>query len=104
MGPIAVKMESSNSFSKQINSPNKVQKPKRQRNRVPVSCLACKKRKVKCDKGKPACGGCVRNGVGHLCQYINPPWIDNDASGGGSSPLASCQSLLSPVKDRKSVV
>lgn len=91
-------MESSNSFSKQINSPNKVQKPKRQRNRVPVSCLACKKRKVKCDKGKPACGGCVRNGVGHLCQYINPPWIDNDASGGGSSPLASCQSLLSPVK------
>ena len=42
--------------------------------------------------------GCVRNGVGHLCQYINPPWIDNDASGGGSSPLASCQSLLSPVK------
>lgn len=98
MGPIAVKMENSNSFSKQINSPNKVQKPKRQRNRVPVSCLACKKRKVKCDKGKPACGGCVRNGVGHLCQYINPPWIDKDVSGGGSSPLSSCHSLLSPVK------
>lgn len=98
MGPIAVKMENSNSFSKQINSPNKVQKPKRQRNRVPVSCLACKKRKVKCDKGKPACGGCVRNGVGHLCQYINPPWIDKDVSGEGSSPLSSCHSLLSPVK------
>lgn len=49
---------------------------KKQRKRVPVSCLVCKKRKVRCDKGRPACGGCVRNGVSHLCLYVEPHWSD----------------------------
>lgn len=44
------------------------------RNRVPVSCLICKRRKVKCDKVKPACGGCVKNGAAHLCTYLEPSW------------------------------
>ncbi|KAL6451695.1 HAP1 Heme-responsive zinc finger transcription factor HAP1 [Candida maltosa Xu316] len=79
---------------------DKVTKPKRQRNRVPVSCLSCKKRKVKCDKGKPACGGCIRNGVGHLCQYIDPPWLDAASpSPQQQQSLQSQQpSLSSPVK------
>lgn len=49
---------------------------RKQRNRVPISCLNCKKRKVKCDKVKPACGGCVKNQVAHLCHYIEPAWAE----------------------------
>lgn len=48
---------------------------KRRRVRVPVSCLNCKKRKVRCDKKKP-CSGCVSNNVGHLCVYMEPRWAD----------------------------
>ncbi|CUM68363.1 uncharacterized protein PRCAT00006085001 [Priceomyces carsonii] len=47
------------------------------RKRVPISCLNCKKRKVKCDKQKPACGGCVKNGVPNLCEYIEPQWASS---------------------------
>lgn len=49
---------------------------RKQRNRVPISCLNCKKRKVKCDKVKPACGGCVKNQVAHLCHYLEPLWAE----------------------------
>ncbi|PFH62969.1 hypothetical protein XA68_10720 [Ophiocordyceps unilateralis] len=34
---------------------------------VSVSCEICKQRKVKCDRGQPACGWCARNGV--VCEY-----------------------------------
>lgn len=54
--------------------------PKKQRKRVPISCLICKKRKVKCDKGRPACGGCIKNGVAHLCEYMEPHWSKGGAS------------------------
>ncbi|RCK57529.1 hypothetical protein Cantr_06651 [Candida viswanathii] len=90
MGPTILKIEES------PKSISKVSKPKRQRSRVPVSCLSCKKRKVKCDKGKPACGGCIRNGVGHLCEYIYPHWVDKGQNGLASSPAGAA--LQSPVK------
>ncbi|KAL2149023.1 hypothetical protein VTH82DRAFT_1709 [Thermothelomyces myriococcoides] len=32
-----------------------------------VSCELCKQRKVRCDRGQPACGWCSRNGA--LCEY-----------------------------------
>ena len=32
-----------------------------------VSCELCKQRKVKCDRGQPHCGWCVRNG--QICEY-----------------------------------
>lgn len=32
-----------------------------------VSCELCKQRKVKCDRGQPNCGWCVRNG--QICEY-----------------------------------
>lgn len=32
-----------------------------------VSCELCKTRKVKCDRGQPSCGWCVRNG--QVCEY-----------------------------------
>lgn len=49
-------------------------KEKRKRRRVPLSCLNCKKRKVRCDKSRP-CAGCVSNNVGHLCVYVEPEWV-----------------------------
>ncbi|KAM9933036.1 hypothetical protein OXX80_007335 [Metschnikowia pulcherrima] len=51
------------------------EKGKRPRTRAPVSCLNCKKRKVRCDKARP-CSGCVKNNVGHLCVYVDPKWAD----------------------------
>ncbi|EME46026.1 hypothetical protein DOTSEDRAFT_147895 [Dothistroma septosporum NZE10] len=32
-----------------------------------VSCELCKQRKVKCDRGQPSCGWCLRNG--QICEY-----------------------------------
>ncbi|VZI21881.1 unnamed protein product [Fusarium fujikuroi] len=39
------------------------------RNRKPVSCIACQKRKSKCDRGKPSCGACHKRGDPRLCVY-----------------------------------
>lgn len=61
-------------------------KEKRHRKRVPVSCLNCKKRKVKCDKLRP-CSGCVKNNVGHLCVYVEPVWAENLAKIASEVPV-----------------
>lgn len=53
--------------------------PVNRRRRPPISCLNCRRRKVKCDRQKPSCGGCVKNGVGHLCEYVEPPWASKEA-------------------------
>lgn len=59
---------------------SKVKKEKKEaanskkRNRVPISCTICRRRKVKCDKKRPVCTACNRTGVAHLCHYIDPPW------------------------------
>ncbi|CEP20812.1 FST3 [Cyberlindnera jadinii] len=53
----------------------------RKRNRVPISCTICRRRKVKCDKKRPICTACEKTGVAHLCHYIDPPWaqpLSND--------------------------
>ena len=44
-------------------------RPKRQKTSRPmsVSCELCKTRKVKCDRGQPSCGWCLRNG--QICEY-----------------------------------
>ncbi|KAJ9422066.1 hypothetical protein QL093DRAFT_2037309 [Fusarium oxysporum] len=39
------------------------------RNRKPVSCMACQKRKSKCDRGKPSCGACHKRGDPRSCVY-----------------------------------
>lgn len=49
------------------NAPNtlgedsEIPKPKR------VACAICRKRKLKCDGGRPKCGTCAR--LGHNCAY-----------------------------------
>lgn len=40
----------------------------RKRLRPSLSCNYCKRRKVKCDRGKP-CSSCVRYNVANLCEY-----------------------------------
>ncbi|CAH6719160.1 multidrug resistance regulator 1 [[Candida] jaroonii] len=42
--------------------------PTRKRNRLSLSCNYCKRRKVKCDRGRP-CSSCVKYNVGNLCEY-----------------------------------
>lgn len=45
----------------------------KRRQRVPITCTNCKRRKVKCDKLRP-CSGCIRNNVAELCTYTQPAW------------------------------
>lgn len=61
----------------------------RVRKRTPISCLNCKKRKVKCDKGRPACSGCVKNNVPHLCVYKDPEWAEKEPSSANPGPVSS---------------
>ncbi|EDO17602.1 hypothetical protein Kpol_1061p26 [Vanderwaltozyma polyspora DSM 70294] len=49
-------------------------KVKRKRNRIPLSCTICRKRKVKCDKTHPHCNQCIKTGVHHLCHYMEQSW------------------------------
>jgi hypothetical protein len=45
----------------------------RKRKRTVLSCLDCRRRKVKCDHGLPACGRCKQRGVASLCTYEYAP-------------------------------
>lgn len=47
---------------------------KSKRTRIPTSCLLCRKRKIKCDRKRPHCGGCLANNTSHLCKYEIKPW------------------------------
>lgn len=50
---------------------------KRKRKRLTISCLTCRKRKIKCDRQKP-CSSCIKNNVpAHLCIYDESPWVSS---------------------------
>lgn len=59
-----------------VGSSSSGAKQKRKRNRVPLSCTICRKRKVKCDKGRPHCQQCIKTGVAHLCHYMEQSWAE----------------------------
>lgn len=40
---------------------------KKRKRPMSVSCELCKQRKVKCDRGQPTCGWCLRNN--QVCEY-----------------------------------
>ncbi|KAI0125553.1 fungal-specific transcription factor domain-containing protein [Xylariales sp. AK1849] len=44
----------------------------RRRNRVPLSCLPCRTRKLKCNRGSPSCDNCVKRGDTQSCVYATP--------------------------------
>ncbi|CCH45480.1 Oleate-activated transcription factor 1 [Wickerhamomyces ciferrii] len=50
------------------------EKPKRKRQRTTLTCLYCKKRKIKCDKAKPRCSNCLK--LGRVCEYEKPTWVN----------------------------
>lgn len=49
-------------------------KPRNHRNRVAAACTVCRRRKMKCDKAKPACLLCVENETVDFCKYDAKPW------------------------------
>ena len=53
------------------------------RNRQPVSCLACRARKLKCSRTLP-CAACTKRGDGDACKFgPSPPSNNAGASGWG---------------------
>lgn len=73
----------------------------KRRNRLSLSCNYCKKRKVKCDRGRP-CTSCVKYHVPELCEY--PIFSDNfkgsteldevpQSPGMGKTPTFTIQNL-----------
>ncbi|KAG7820632.1 hypothetical protein KL942_004642 [Ogataea angusta] len=88
---------SENSFSHMSSTDNTAEmrdtRPKTKRNRLPLSCTICRKRKVKvgicccftntqCDRGRPHCKVCEKYKVAYLCTYQDSSWISekNDKS------------------------
>lgn len=75
---------------------------KDKRKRVPVSCLNCKKRKVKCERGRP-CAGCIKNNVPHLCVYLEPDWAQPMLKLVDSHPLKALSPPIDAVPFRASL-
>lgn len=51
---------------------------RKKRNRTPLSCTICRKRRLKCDKQKPSCSNCCLLNISHLCHYMRQTWAEND--------------------------
>ncbi|CDR37051.1 CYFA0S01e06810g1_1 [Cyberlindnera fabianii] len=51
--------------------------PPSKRKRTVTSCSQCRKKKVKCDKGRPQCKVCVAAGKGNMCEYQEPSWNED---------------------------
>lgn len=75
---------------------NQTTSEKRQitRNRTSYSCLTCRRRKVKCDKTRPICGGCQK--AKETCVY------NDDIPPSSSQPLSSKDDSSPVWKKRKS--
>lgn len=69
-------MSNSPTGNNSTNSNSKESRVKRKRNRIPLSCTICRKRKVKCDKIRPHCNQCTKTGVAHLCHYMEQSWAE----------------------------
>ncbi|ODV94529.1 hypothetical protein PACTADRAFT_50407 [Pachysolen tannophilus NRRL Y-2460] len=68
-------MSISNESTKSLNaSGDDDHRVRKTRNRVPTSCSVCRRRKMKCDKQRPFCSSCVKNGTTELCAYKQQPW------------------------------
>jgi hypothetical protein len=55
--------------SQASSTPERSNTEDRKRKRDVLSCLDCRRRKLKCDRGFPACSRCVKGGVAALCTY-----------------------------------
>lgn len=57
------------SASQPSSTPEKSHTEDRKRKRDVLSCLDCRRRKLKCDRCYPACSRCVKGGVAASCTY-----------------------------------
>ncbi|KEF56910.1 uncharacterized protein A1O9_07100 [Exophiala aquamarina CBS 119918] len=73
---------------------SKIDKRQITRNRTSYSCMTCRRRKVKCDKVHPICGGCQK--ANEECLYTLP---ENQESNGFSEESKSSTAL--DLKKRK---
>ncbi|AAS51467.2 ACR241Cp [Eremothecium gossypii ATCC 10895] len=64
--------------------------PLKKRQRQTLVCSNCKRRKSRCDRGKPACGNCIRLGNRETCHYFISP--SEKGGDGGDSPGESAGS------------
>jgi hypothetical protein len=58
----------------------------RKRKRNVLSCLDCRRRKVKCDHGLPACSRCRQRGIASSCTYEYSAADDNGHHGDSAKP------------------
>ncbi|TLD09886.1 hypothetical protein PgNI_05797 [Pyricularia grisea] len=69
--------------------------PPRKRQRVRLSCLECRRRKLSCDRSMP-CERCIRSGTPEICSYETRPGLAPPAKNGLSQgALSSFESRLS---------
>lgn len=66
---------------------------KAKRNRQPLSCTACQKRKSRCDRRQP-CGACVKRGGESCCLFGSATASGSGAVAGGKQELQSRLSKL----------
>ena len=59
------------------------------RRRIALSCVACRRRRVKCDRSVPTCLRCQKSGVADQCKYVPYDGLDqDDQDGRGHAPTA----------------
>jgi len=63
------------------SSPAKSGSDDRKRKRDVLSCLDCRRRKLKCDRAFPVCGRCQKGGIASSCTYQAGPSTDNEQNG-----------------------
>lgn len=72
---------------KLLNDELKPKRPKVKRNRIPLSCEFCRKRKAKCDRQRPYCSTCARIGKKDECIYVQSVWKGKSAKGAHNSAI-----------------
>ena len=85
--PMSHRSETPDSEGGGDNDPDHPQQPARKRQRVRLSCLECRRRKLSCDRGFP-CERCIKSGTPDRCSYESRNGEVIHASSGVPPPFA----------------
>jgi len=72
---------------------DKDEQHRRKRQRVRLSCLECRRRKLSCDRGFP-CERCIKSGTAEACTYESRPGLAPPPKNGISEGALSSRLLL----------
>ncbi|KAJ5225991.1 hypothetical protein N7468_007216 [Penicillium chermesinum] len=72
--------------------------PNRRRDKVQLSCDACRLRKLRCDRQHP-CGGCSRRGLASSCNYATSSSVPDAQRGVSLRQSASLQGRISELEN-----